>query len=147
MRQFHDCPSSFFWEDVDGMDHEILQGEGGAQGTPFMPALFVHALRRCAGRNASDNEVDGVFMMTSMLSPTQPASQILLPTSNDFCGNTQASGTTARRRFLRGTFCPRVPTRCASREAIEPSSHCVVIHCCRQSSSKKSPFWEHPSDT
>ena len=29
-----------FWEDDLGEVHEILQGEGGEQGDPLMPALF-----------------------------------------------------------------------------------------------------------
>ena len=40
VRQFYGRPSSFLWEDEDGMDHEILQGEGAEQGDPLMPALF-----------------------------------------------------------------------------------------------------------
>ena len=40
------CPailghSSYIWEDELG-DHNIVQGEGGEQGDPLMPALFAH---------------------------------------------------------------------------------------------------------
>ena len=40
VRQFYGRPSKCFWEDDYGMTHEILQGEGGEQGDPLMPALF-----------------------------------------------------------------------------------------------------------
>ena len=32
VRQFYGSPSSFLWEDEDGTNHEILQGEGGRTG-------------------------------------------------------------------------------------------------------------------
>jgi hypothetical protein len=35
--------SRFLWTDSDGATHEILQGEGGEQGCPLMPALFALA--------------------------------------------------------------------------------------------------------
>ena len=38
--QFYGRPSMYFWEDDLGEVHEILQGEGGEQGDPLMPALF-----------------------------------------------------------------------------------------------------------
>ena len=98
VRQFYGCPSNILWEDEDGMDHETLQGVSRTGGPPHASIVRTGAAqgpRRCAGRNASDHEVD--------------ASQILLPTSNDLCGNTQASGSTwARRRSSTGgTFCPK----------------------------------------
>ena len=33
-------PSVFLWEDDEGNVHDIVQGEGGEQGDPFMPALY-----------------------------------------------------------------------------------------------------------
>ena len=33
-------PSSYLWEDFEGVVHEVLQGEGGEQGDALMPALF-----------------------------------------------------------------------------------------------------------
>ena len=38
--QFYGSPSSYLWEDSDGVVHEVLQGEGGEQGDALMPALF-----------------------------------------------------------------------------------------------------------
>ena len=37
----HFCgsPSTSLWEDEEGVDHEIPQGEGGEQGDPPMPAF------------------------------------------------------------------------------------------------------------
>ena len=40
VRQFYGRPSSYLWDDEDGQVHEIVQGEGGEQGDPLMPALF-----------------------------------------------------------------------------------------------------------
>ena len=36
-------PDTYMWFDVDGHAHEVLQGEGGEQGDPRMPALYVLA--------------------------------------------------------------------------------------------------------
>ena len=33
-------PSTYLWEDDEGVVHEISQGEGGEQGDALMPALF-----------------------------------------------------------------------------------------------------------
>ena len=38
--QFSGSPSSYLWEDSEGVVHEVLQGEGGEQGDALMPALF-----------------------------------------------------------------------------------------------------------
>ena len=38
--QFYGAPSTYLWEDSEGGEHEILQGEGGEQGDALMPALF-----------------------------------------------------------------------------------------------------------
>ena len=38
--QFYGAPSEYIWEDNEGVHHTILQGEGGEQGDPLMPALF-----------------------------------------------------------------------------------------------------------
>ena len=40
VQQFYGAPSSYLWEDQDGVVHTITQAEGGEQGDPFMPALF-----------------------------------------------------------------------------------------------------------
>ena len=39
--RFSGAPSTYLWEDSDGVVHEISQGEGGEQGDALMPALFV----------------------------------------------------------------------------------------------------------
>ena len=39
--QFQGQPSSYIWEDELG-DHNVVQGAGGEQGDPLMPALFTH---------------------------------------------------------------------------------------------------------
>ena len=38
--QFYSSASTYIWEDDFGVTHEIIQGEGGEQGDPLMPALF-----------------------------------------------------------------------------------------------------------
>ena len=40
MSQFYGSPSTYLWEDDEGVVHEIPQGEGGEQGDALMPALF-----------------------------------------------------------------------------------------------------------
>ena len=35
--------SRFLWRDAEGQEHTIVQGEGGEQGDPLMPALFALA--------------------------------------------------------------------------------------------------------
>ena len=35
--------SRFLWTDAEGCSHTIVQGEGGEQGDPLMPALFALA--------------------------------------------------------------------------------------------------------
>ena len=39
-KQFYGRPSTYLWEDEEGVVREIQQGEGGEQGDPLMPALF-----------------------------------------------------------------------------------------------------------
>ena len=40
VRMFYSSPSVYIWEDVEGVEHSILQGEGGEQGDPLMPLLY-----------------------------------------------------------------------------------------------------------
>ena len=42
---FHGSPSSYLWEDSEGVVHEVLQGESGEQGDVLMPALFASGQR------------------------------------------------------------------------------------------------------
>ena len=37
-------PTSYVWEDEDGVQHRIVQAEGGEQGDPLMPLLFSLAI-------------------------------------------------------------------------------------------------------
>ena len=38
--QFYSSASTYIWEDDVGVVHDVVQGEGGEQGDPLMPALF-----------------------------------------------------------------------------------------------------------
>ena len=40
VRLFHGSPSTYMWEDAEGVEHLIPQGEGGEQGDPMMPLLY-----------------------------------------------------------------------------------------------------------
>ena len=42
-RQFYSSPSVYTWCDDDGCPHEVIQGEGGEQGDPLMPAFYALA--------------------------------------------------------------------------------------------------------
>ena len=41
VRMFYGLPSTYLWEDAEGVEHSILQGEGGEQGDPLMPLLYL----------------------------------------------------------------------------------------------------------
>ena len=40
VRMFYGQQSIYMWQDSEATVHDILQGEGGEQGDPLMPALF-----------------------------------------------------------------------------------------------------------
>ena len=40
VRMFYGSPSTDLWEDAEGVEHSILQGELGEQGDPLMPLLY-----------------------------------------------------------------------------------------------------------
>ena len=40
MKLFYGAPSQYWWEDDEGVVHEVDQGEGGEQGDAMMPLLF-----------------------------------------------------------------------------------------------------------
>ena len=40
VRQFHDNPSTYLWENDTGDVRRVRQSEGGEQGDPLMPSLF-----------------------------------------------------------------------------------------------------------
>ena len=44
VRQFYGSTSVSLWTDANGTTHDIVQGEGGEQGDPLMPALFALGL-------------------------------------------------------------------------------------------------------
>ena len=54
VRVSYASPTRYVWRDDDGVDHDIVQGEGGEQGDPLMPLLFalgIHeALRDVSAR-------------------------------------------------------------------------------------------------
>ena len=45
VRMFYGKDSTYVWYDDEGVPHEILQGEGGEQGDPLMPALCALGVR------------------------------------------------------------------------------------------------------
>ena len=99
--QFYGTPSSYLWEDSEGVVHEVLQGEGGEQGDALMPALFslgqhgaLVAIHKGGWRRMS---VSWRFWMTSTLCEIgQSVQEPLTLRSRRSCGPTQAS------RFTRG---------------------------------------------
>ena len=38
VRQFYGSASTYWWDDDEGVTHEVVQGEGGEPGDPLMPA-------------------------------------------------------------------------------------------------------------
>ena len=40
VRQFYGSPSTYWWDDDDGLTHEIAQGQGGEQGDALMSLFF-----------------------------------------------------------------------------------------------------------
>ena len=40
VRMFYGRQSTYLWTDDAGATHRVLQGEGGEQGDPLMPALY-----------------------------------------------------------------------------------------------------------
>ena len=46
VRQFYGSPSTYLWDDDDGVTHEIAQGESGEHGDALMPLLFSLGLHR-----------------------------------------------------------------------------------------------------
>ena len=44
VRAIYANPTSYVWEDEAGVQHRIIQAEGGEQGDPLMPLLFSLAI-------------------------------------------------------------------------------------------------------
>lgn len=73
VRLFYGRPSEYTWYDDEGCAHTILQGEGGEQGDPLMPALYSlgqhDALRHASAELHADGYLfaflDDVFLVTS----------------------------------------------------------------------------------
>ena len=67
--QFYGSPSSYLWEDQDGVEHTITQAEGGEQGDPLMPALF-SALQALQAQLQEDERffafLDDVYVVCSL---------------------------------------------------------------------------------
>ena len=49
VRATHADPTQYVWEDEAGVQHRILQAEGGEQGDPLMLSLAIHDPRGTEG--------------------------------------------------------------------------------------------------
>ena len=73
VRQWYGRQSCYLWTDEDGVVHDILQGEGGEQGDPLMPALFAlaqHDALEAARRRLHDDDflfafLDDLYIVTT----------------------------------------------------------------------------------
>ena len=65
MRMFYGTPSFFMWEDAEGVEHTIRQGEGGEQGDAFMPLLYSMG-QRTALAEVQDELVEGEFLFAHL---------------------------------------------------------------------------------
>ena len=73
VRMLYGSESRFLWTDASGATHEILQGEGGEQGCPLMPALFAlaqHDALAAADRDLQSGErllsfLDDLYLVTT----------------------------------------------------------------------------------
>ena len=61
--QFCGSPSTCWWDDDEGVTHEIVQGEGGEQGKFLMPALY--ALGQHKGLAVSDCRQSAYWLFTT----------------------------------------------------------------------------------
>ena len=60
VRMFYGAPSSYMWEDAEGVEHTIWQGEGGEQGDALMLLLFSFG-QHTALAEAQDELEEGEF--------------------------------------------------------------------------------------
>ena len=73
VRQFCGTPSTYLWENDEGVTHHVLQGEGGEHCDPLMPVLFalgqhpafVAALRRFHAGERLFASLDDVYVVTT----------------------------------------------------------------------------------
>jgi hypothetical protein len=73
VRLFYGRQSTYLWVDDEGRTHEVLQGEGGEQGDPLMPALYAlgqHTALEVARTQLLPGELlvaflDDVYLVTS----------------------------------------------------------------------------------
>ena len=73
VRLFYGRQSTYLWTDAEGNAHDVLQGEGGEQGDPLMPALYAlgqHAALEAARAQLLPGEVlvaflDDVYLVTT----------------------------------------------------------------------------------
>ena len=59
VRMFYGSPSTYVWEDAVGVEHSILQGEGGEQGDPLTPllcSLGLHGALEATQEELADGE-------------------------------------------------------------------------------------------
>ena len=73
LRLFYSESSCYLWSDAEGFTHNIVQGEGGEQGDPLMPALFglgMHEALKHAASQLQEGEklfayLDDVYLKTT----------------------------------------------------------------------------------
>ena len=89
--QFYGSSSTYVWEDEEGVNHEVLQGEGGEQGDPLMPALVAVQ----AGLLPSERLLAFLDDIYVVCAPERVATFMLLSKSS--CGGTPGSRCTKAR--------------------------------------------------
>ena len=65
VRLFYGSPSTYMWEDAEGVEHLIPQGEGGEQGDPMMPllcSLGQHSALEATQEELREDEVVCAFL-------------------------------------------------------------------------------------
>ena len=114
--QFYGRPSTHLWEDEEGVVREIQQGEGGEQGDPLMPALFVLGQHQVQEIGGSSRDVarcgpvrNSSFSWTTFTSlPCQPESPLLRSRWRTSFGGTRGSQS-IRGKIMCGTGPERHP--------------------------------------
>ena len=65
VRMFHGTPLSYIWEDAEGVEHTMWQGEGGEQGDTSKPLLFSLG-QHTALAEAQDDLEEGEFLFACL---------------------------------------------------------------------------------
>ena len=74
VRHFYGSPSTYLWEDQAGVTHMIPQGEGGEQGDPLMPMLFIWG---CPALVTAQERLKIQTSLAILKSPNRPRRGIL----------------------------------------------------------------------